>query len=75
MARNAGLATGYQPKAGAIVVYQPGAQGAGWVGHVAYVTSVSADGYHFTVTEMNFPWLGVVTSRSSVAGPGVGFIY
>jgi surface antigen len=74
-ARAAGLATGTVPRPGAIVVYQPGAQGAAWTGHVAYVTSVTGDGVHFSVSEMNFPWWGRVTTRSSWTGPGVAFIY
>jgi surface antigen len=74
-ARAAGLPTGSTPRVGAIVVYQPGAQGAAWTGHVAYVTSVSGDGAHFTVSEMNFPYWGSVTRRASWTGPGVGFIY
>lgn len=74
-ARAAGLATGTVPRAGAVVVYQPGAQGAAWTGHVAYVTSVSPDGVHFTISEMNFPYWGRVTSRSSWTGGGVAFIY
>jgi LysM repeat protein len=72
-ARAAGLATGTVPRVGAIVVYQPGAQGAGWVGHVAYVTSVS--GSSFTISEMNFNAWGRVDTRNSWAGPGVSFIY
>jgi len=74
-ARAAGLATGSVPRVGAVVVYQPGAQGAAWTGHVAYVTSVAGDGVHFTISEMNFPYWGRVTSRASWAGGGVGFIY
>jgi surface antigen len=74
-ARASGLPTGATPRVGAIVVYQPGAQGADWTGHVAYVTSVAGDGVHFTISEMNFPYWGSVTRRSSWAGPGVGFIY
>ena len=74
-ARGAGLPTGSVPRAGAIAVYQPGAQGAAWTGHVAYVTSVAGDGVHFTVSEMNFPYWGSITGRASWTGPGVGFIY
>ncbi|MBV8085710.1 MAG: LysM peptidoglycan-binding domain-containing protein [Chloroflexi bacterium] len=72
-ARAAGLATGVVPRVGAVVVYQPGAQGAGWVGHVAYVTSVS--GNSFTISEMNFNGWGRVDTRTSWTGPGVSFIY
>jgi surface antigen len=74
-ARAAGLATGTVPRVGAVVVYQPGAQGAAWTGHVAYVTSVSPDRVHFTISEMNFPIWGGVTNRTSSTGWGVGFIY
>ncbi len=74
-ARSAGLATGFMPRAGAIVVYQPGAQGAGWTGHVAYVTSVNPDGVTFNISEMNFPIWGGVTHRVSRTGAGVSFIY
>jgi len=75
VARADGFKTGSKPAAGAIVVYQPGAQGAWWAGHVARVLSVSPDGYHFTVDEMNYPIPGVVTHRLSHAGAGVSFIY
>ena len=74
-AQRAGLKTGTQPAKDAIVVYQPGVQGAWYTGHVARVLSVAPDGVHFTVDEMNFPIAGRVTSRTSVAGPGVSFIY
>ena len=74
-ARASGLPTGSVPRVGAIVVYQPGAQGAQWTGHVAYVTSVAGDGVRFTISEMNFPYWGSVTRRASWTGPGVGFIY
>jgi peptidoglycan DL-endopeptidase CwlO len=74
-AQRAGLKTGTQPAKDAIAVYQPGVQGAWFTGHVARVLSVAPDGAHFTVDEMNFPIAGRVTSRISVAGPGVTFIY
>ena len=74
-ARAAGLPTGSVPRVGAVVVYQPGVQGADWPGHVAYVTSVAGDGVHFTVSQMNFPIWGAVTYRGSWTGRGVGFIY
>jgi surface antigen/LysM repeat protein len=74
-ARAAGLATGSRPQVGAIVVYQPGAQGAGWTGHVAYVSSVASNGTSFTISEMNFPYWGRVTTRASWTGGGVSFIY
>jgi surface antigen len=74
-ARAAGLPTGTQPAVGAVVVYQPGAQGAGWIGHVAVVTSVSPNGVNFTIREMNYVGWAVVSTRNSWVGPGVSFIY
>ncbi|HEX6513431.1 MAG TPA: CHAP domain-containing protein [Chloroflexota bacterium] len=74
-AQAAGLKTGTLPAKDAIAVYQPGVQGAWGAGHVAHVLSVSPDGYHFTVDEMNYPIPGVVTQRVSHIGSGVTFIY
>ena len=74
-AQRAGLPTGEIPAVNAIVVYQPGVQGAWGAGHVAHVLSVSPDGVHFTVDEMNYPIPGVVTQRVSHTGSGVAFIY
>lgn len=74
-AQQAGLKTGTQPAPNAIVVYQPGVQGAWGSGHVAHVLSVNPDGVHFTVDEMHYPVVGVVTQRVSHTGPGVEFIY
>ncbi|HLQ33475.1 MAG TPA: CHAP domain-containing protein [Chloroflexota bacterium] len=74
-AQAAGLKTGDAPAPDAIVVYQPGVQGAWGTGHVGHVNAVDPDGYHFRVDEMNYPWAGVMTQRVSHAGPGVTFIY
>jgi surface antigen len=74
-ARAAGLATGSRPQVGAIVVYQPGAQGAAWTGHVAYVTSVAPNGVNFTISEMNYAGWARISTRSSWTGGGVSFIY
>jgi len=74
-AQKAGFKTGPTPAPGAIAVFQPGADGALWTGHVARVLSVTPDGLHFTVDEMNFPLEGVVTERAISAGEGIAFIY
>lgn len=74
-AQRVGLKTGVTPKLGAIVVYQPGADGAWSFGHVAHVLSVSADGNQFTIDEMNWVGLGRVSQRISHTAPGVAFIY
>jgi surface antigen len=69
-ASRAGMATGYSPAAGAIVVTSES-----WAGHVAYVESVS-NGY-ITIAEMNYHGWGVVSRRSIPANGGVvrGYIY
>lgn len=73
-ARWSGWSEGYVARRGAVVVFQPGADGAGWYGHVAYVTAVGNNGW-FQVSEMNFPWWGRVTYRWVHTGWGVSFIY
>jgi surface antigen len=73
-----GLRTGTTPAAGATVVFQGGAQGAGSVGHVAHVEAVYGNGW-FLVSEMNFYWngggWGRVDYRYAHTGAGVSFIY
>ena len=72
-ARWSGWTIGYQPERGAVVVFQPGSGGSGWLGHVAYVTAVGNNGW-FQVSEMNFPWWGTVTYRWVHTGWGMSFI-
>ncbi len=55
-----GVATTTAPSVGAIVVYRPGGLYSGY-GHVAIVTAVSTRSY--TVSEMNAPQWGVVSTR------------
>lgn len=73
-----GLPTGSMPRVGATVVYQPGVQGASWLGHVAHVVSVLSGG-RFVVEEMNYQGygggFGRFSYRTSWVGAGVGFIY
>src|SRR5205085_1037270 len=52
-ARRSGIPVGDTPVVGAVVVFQPGQDGAGPVGHVAYVESIS--GSQMTISESNFP--------------------
>ncbi len=72
-----GLATGSDPRVGAVATFQPGIQGASWVaGHVGIVKAVATDGVHFLLTEANFGGgPGVIGERWASAGPGVRFIY
>jgi N-acetylmuramoyl-L-alanine amidase len=69
----AGYAVGAKPKVGAIMVTWES-----YVGHVAYVESVNADG-SWTVSEMNFIAFGVISTRTikpgELSGRLVGFIY
>lgn len=51
-AQRAGLQVGSRAKPGAIVVFQPGQEGAGEHGHVAYVESVN--GARMTISEANY---------------------
>jgi len=62
-----------QPTVNSIVVFQPGVDGAGSVGHVAWVTSVS--GSNISVVEMDFPHPYIVSTRSNVGGLKAGVAY
>jgi surface antigen len=77
-AQQVGIPTGRQPRAGALVVFQPGVLGAGPAGHIAYVVRVNRRG-SFLISEMHAPTLYHVTRRRlrAAAGrlPGVSFIY
>lgn len=73
-----GMPTGYSPRVGATVVFQPGVQGASSGGHVAHVTAVYSNGA-FQVEEMDFygygGGFGSFSFRTAHTGPGVAFIY
>lgn len=70
-ARDFGRPEGHTPVAGAIVVMW-----GSWVGHVAYVERVNADG-SFVISEMNVRGLGVYDERTVTTGSIdlIGFIY
>ena len=69
----AGYAVGSKPKVGAIMVTWES-----YLGHVAYVESVNADG-SWTVSEMNFVGFDVISTRTIKPGQLgsrlIGFIY
>jgi LysM repeat protein len=69
----AGYPVGSKPKVGAIMVTWES-----YLGHVAYVESVNADG-SWTVSEMNFVAFDVISTRTikpgQLGGRLVGFIY
>ncbi len=64
-ARNNGWTVVNDAQARAIVVFQPGVQGASKWGHVAWVDSVEqrSDGLYIHITEMNWRGLGVWSTR------------
>lgn len=62
-ARSIGLPVSHTPKAGTIVVFQPGVAGAAAVyGHVAFVEKVYSDGT-VLVSEMNVQGLNIISTR------------
>lgn len=66
-ARAKGIPTGSTPRVGAVVVFAPGVQGAGGIGHVAIVTAMLTGG-KFQIREMNRT--GVPSLDGSPGGPG-----
>jgi surface antigen len=76
-ATEAGMAVTHKPVVGAVMVFQPGALGAGSAGHVAVVESVAANG-SFQVTQMHAPNIGEVSrqthSAAAAGDPGISFI-
>ncbi|MHD0284911.1 COG3942 and LysM peptidoglycan-binding domain-containing protein [Weissella tructae] len=65
----AGRTVSSTPTVGAVAVFAPGQQGAGGLGHVAVVTSVSPDGTSFGLIEGNY-----AGNRDSAQTAGVVFI-
>ena len=70
-AKAMGFPTGQTPQPGAIMVTWES-----WVGHVAYVEQVNADG-SWVVSEMNYKGWGIISTRTIKPGtvPLIGFIY
>jgi surface antigen len=60
------------PQVNSIMVFRPGQDGAGGVGHVAWVTNVT--GSQITIWEMNFPTPGVKHTRTVSLQSGERFI-
>jgi surface antigen len=68
-----GWAVSSTPRVNSIAVFQPGVNGAGSVGHVAWVTSVS--GPYITVSEMNFTnGPGKTDNRTLIPASSVRYI-
>ena len=73
-----GWAVGATPRIGSVIVFQPGVDGAGGVGHVAFVTNYYPSTGRVVISEMNFTGLGQVDTRTITNGsnnPGIRYIY
>jgi surface antigen len=73
LARAAGLRVSTSPVAGAAVVWQPGVEGAGAPGHVAYVEYVGGGTFRFS--EMNAGAPFVLARRSLSTAPVAGRLF
>jgi surface antigen len=73
LARAAGLRVAATPVAGAIVVWQPGVEGAGAPGHVAYVEYVGGGSFRFS--EMNAGAPFVLARRTLSTAPVAGRLF
>lgn len=74
-ARAAGYRVDGSPSVGAIAVWDAGAGGSGYAGHVAVVESVNSDG-SITISEMNYLWnFNRVTSRTISPGSVSHFVH
>jgi surface antigen len=73
-----GWTVGSGPRIGSVIVFQPGVDGAGDLGHVAFVTNYYPSTNQVVISEMNFEGLGVVDTRTITNGtdnPGISYIY
>lgn len=74
-ARQFGWQVSTKPRVGSIIVLQPRVQGAGWLGHVAYVEKVLSNG-HVITSNMNWGrYYWKVVNVEFRPGPGVTFVY
>lgn len=77
-ARARGMIVSSVPTVGSTVVWQPGVQGASWLGHVGHVVGVYANGWFLAETENDGTWAGGgwnrVDYRYGHVGAGVSFI-
>jgi surface antigen len=70
-----GWAIGSTPRIDSMVVFQPGENGAGPVGHVAWVTEVYPASNTITITEDNYPQGNGPETRTLSPVAGVQYIY
>lgn len=74
-AQRDGWQVGTSPRIGSVAVFPPGADGAGSVGHVAFVTNFYPNTGKIVISEMNFKGLDVVDTRTVTNSPGIRYIY
>jgi surface antigen len=77
-AQQLGWTVAATPRIGSVIVFQPGADNAGSVGHVAWVTAYYPNTGRVVISEMNYNGLGVVDSRvipNGVNNPDIRYIY
>ncbi len=73
-AREFGWRVSTAPIPGSILVLEPGVEGASWLGHVAFVEQVLADG-SVIASSMNWgAYPAMVTEAQFSPGPGVAFV-
>ena len=73
-----GWAVGATPRIGSVIVFKPWTDGAGNVGHVAFVTNYYPNTGRVVISEMHFPNLGQVDTRTITNGinnPNIRYIY
>jgi CHAP domain len=76
LAQAAGLTVGDTPVAGALVVWQPGVEGAAiMTGHVGFVVSVGAGSFQTSEENVDGPYLVSSRTLSAAPVPGRVFIY
>lgn len=77
-ARRRGMAVGSSARVGATVVFQPGVQGASYIGHAGHVVGVYGNGWFMMAAENDYfdgGGFNRVDYRYAHVGPGVQFIY
>ena len=74
-ASSSGWAVGTYPRIGSVIVFAAGWDGAGYYGHVAWVTRVYPAAHTVALSEMNYLGPGIVDSRTITNGFGNPYIH
>ncbi len=70
-ASSSGWAVGTYPRIGSVIVFAAGSDGAGYYGHVAWVTRVYPAAHAVALSEMNYLGPGIVDSRAVTTGSAI----